>query len=198
MKKISPPNFGGADSRAKLPREGRKPRSNIYCEPADAPIFQPSSTDWKEIERAYGNKLPDSLRAEIENIVNAYFWFFDCNKHKPYAAEAIAYIEKIARSSFPPKALAKLPHNAAHKAARDVFLENYLFDETSSSDETGAANFVTTPDKIRLAARDFVKDLKNVDVTSSKNGPVIWDKMAVHVMKALQSYRLPYTNGPYS
>ncbi|MDI9846741.1 hypothetical protein QM467_01560 [Rhodoblastus sp. 17X3] len=193
MKKISPPNFGGVDSWVKLTREGRKPRSNFYQEPEDAPIFQPSSADWEDIECAYGNELPDALRSEIENIVDDYLWFFDCSKHKPYADEAIAYIEKIAGSSFPPKSLAKLPHNAAQKAARDVFLENYLFDETSTSDETSAANFVTTPDEIRLAARDFVNDLKNIDVTSSKKGPVVWAKMVVRLMIALQSYRLPYT-----
>lgn len=192
MTKISLPTFGGEGSKVILPRKGRKPLSNFYQEPDSAPAFEPSMQGWKEIESAYGREFPDALRAQIKEIVDDYLWFSSCERNKSYADEAIKYLEMIAKTSFPPIALAKAPRKPAHKETRDVLLEGYLFDE-ASPDESAAANFVTTPNRITSAARAMVNDLRAYDMAPNKKKPVEWDKMAVRLMIALRSCGLPYT-----
>lgn len=193
MKKISPPNFGGEGGKVKLTRKGRKPRTTFYQEPEDTPTFQPSTQDWMEIERGYGHVLPAALRAEIADIAGDYLWFFQCDKNKSFATEAIAYLEKVVKAPFPPSALANAPRKPAHKAARDVLLEYYLFDEASPMDECDSASFVSTPDRVATAARALADDMMAHDMAPNKSKPVEWDKMVVRLMIALRSYGLPYT-----
>jgi len=76
MKKVSPSTFGGEGSKIKLSRKGRKARGSFYREPENAPEFDPSNEDWKEIERAYGNTLHDDVRKQIKDIADDYLWFF--------------------------------------------------------------------------------------------------------------------------
>jgi hypothetical protein len=193
MKKVSPPHFGGEAGNVKLVRKPRKARSNFYEEPEHAPTFEPTMRDWIEIEGGYGHELPQALRDEIKGIVDDYLWFFHCERNKTYASEAIAYLKRITKAAFPSAALAKTPRNPAHKAARDVLLQCYLFDDASPDDECGSANFVETPEKIISAANALLANMTVHDMVPNRNKPVEWDKMAVRLMLALRSYGLPYT-----
>ena len=194
MKKVSPATFGGEGSKIKLSRKGRKARVSFYSEPEDAPEFNPSNDDWKEIEWEYGNTLHDDVRTQIKDIADDYLWFFCCDKNKPYADDAVKYLEKVKEAAFPPAAVAKVRNSRAHMSARDVLLEYYLFDEESLHDEGDhATNFLATPDRIKSEAKALADDIRAVDIVLSKKMPVEWDKMAVGLMLALQSFELPFT-----
>jgi len=70
----------------------------------------------------------------------------------------------------------------------------YLFDEESLHDEGDhATNFLATPDRIKSEAKALADDIRAFDMVLSKKKPVEWDKMAVGLMLALQSFELPYT-----
>ena len=194
MKKVSPSTFGGEGSKIKLSRKGRKARGSFYHEPENAPEFDPSNEDWKEIERAYGNTLHSEVRTQIKDIADDYLWFFLCDKNKPYADDAVKYLEKVKEAAFPPAALAKVRNRPAHTSARDVLLEYYLFNEELLHDDGDhATNFLATPDRIKSEAKALADDIRAFDMDLSKKKPVEWDKMAVGLMLALQSFELPYT-----
>ncbi|QGM96258.1 hypothetical protein [Methylocystis parvus] len=193
MKKVSPSNFGGEGGNVKLSRKPRKSRSTFYSEPEHAPTFEPKANDWIEIERGYGHELPQALRDQIKDIVDDYLWFFHCDRNKSYASDAIAYLEKITRAPFPTAALAKTPRNPAHKAARDVLLQCYLFGDALLDDECGLANFLETPEKIISASNALLANMTVHDMAPNRKKPVEWDKMVVRLILALRSYGLPYT-----
>lgn len=193
MTKVSPRNFGGEGARVKLTRKGRKPRTSFYQEPEDAPEFRPSTQDWKAIERDYGHQIPNALRAEIIDIVDDYLWFFDCEKIKGHAIEAIAYLKKLANAKSPSAFLIRTPKKPAHRMARDALLEYYLFDEASPMDKINPEKFLSTPDRVALAAKELVDDISAQDMAQSKAKPVEWDKMVVRLMITLRRNGLPFT-----
>lgn len=193
MTKISPRNFGGKCNKVKLKRRGRKPRTSFYQEPENSPEFQPSTQEWKEIEGSYGHLIPDNLRTEIIHIVDDYLWSVECEKNKCYAIEAIAYLERITKAISPSAMLMKTPKKPSHRAAREVLLDYYLFDEASPMDRINPESFLKIPDKVAMAAIELVDDISAQDLMQNKTKPIEWDKMVVRLMIALGKNGLPYT-----
>lgn len=193
MKRISPANFGGEGGKVRLTRKGRKPRATFYREPDQAPTFAPTQQDWREIELGYGHAISESLRLEIKEFFDDYLWFFHCKKSRSFAGDVITYLERIAKSAFPSGGLAKNPRKTAHKTARDVLLEYYLFDAVSPLEEGSAANFVTARERVASAARALVEDIGAHDMAQKRSKPDEWDKTVVRLMIALRSRGLPHT-----
>jgi hypothetical protein len=193
VKKISPKSFGGEDARVALKRRGRKPLCNFYQHPAIAPDFAMTDDDWKILEHSYGHELGQAIRADAEELIRDYFWHFLCDGTRSHSAEAITYLEKIAKAAQPSQALKKTPKTPGRTAARDVLLEYYLFDVDHPERTPDPGEFLKDPERVRLAAQELARHIAELDMTPPSDRASEWDKMVVALQRRLKAAGLPYT-----